>query len=94
MIALMFVACIEIIFGASLLLLWHVRSLFLINVAALVVLGVAAFISQPRLFIGQFNPATLNLAMVALGIVGWLAAHDLPTARNCLRREPKRPTNK
>jgi hypothetical protein len=92
--ALTLVAFIEIMFGVSLLLLWRVRFLFLINVAALVVLGVVAFTGQPRLFIGQFNPATLNLAMVALGIVGWLAAHDLPTARNCLRCEPERPSHR
>ncbi len=89
--ALTFVACIELLFGASLVLLWRARSLFLINIAALVILGFVAFMSDRRLFIGQFNPATLNSAMIALGVVGWLAAQDLPTARNCLRREPERP---
>lgn len=76
----------EIIFGVLLLLLWRSRNLLLINIALLAILGVGAAISQPLLLIAPFNPVTLNLAMGILGVIGWLAANDLPSARNCLRK--------
>jgi hypothetical protein len=91
---LLLVACIEIVFGASFLLLWRARFLFVINAVALIVLAIGAFVSQPKLFVVQFNPATLNLAMIALGAIGWLAATELPTARSCLRRPPDEARNK
>jgi len=31
----------------------------------------------------------LNLAVFALATMGWLAAHRLPSARHCLRINPK-----
>lgn len=33
-----------------------------------------------------FNPVTLNAGMMALSIVGYMAALDTPSASNCLRR--------
>jgi len=32
---------------------------------------------------------TLNLALIALSIIGWIAARSLPSARMCLRKAPK-----
>src|SRR5262245_36518099 len=81
--ALTALAVVEIVFGASLLMLWRVRSLFLINIAALVLLALVVAVREPVLFVSQFNPATLNLTMLALGLVGWLAAkdHEIPKPR-------------
>jgi len=79
----------EIAVGLAMLVLWRVRWLFLANVAALVLLAIAAAASAPRLFVEQFNPATLNLAMIALALAGWIAQRDLPSARRCLRRPPR-----
>ncbi|MCI0363769.1 MAG: DoxX-like family protein [Phycisphaerales bacterium] len=80
---------IEFAFGLMFLIWWRARRLFLVNAVVMILLGIAAAVSTPNLFVEQFNPFTLNLAMVALSIVGWVAAKDLPTARNCLRREIK-----
>jgi hypothetical protein len=81
-------SCVEIAVGLAMFILWRARWLFTANILALVLLGVAAAISDPRLFAGQFNPATLNLAMIGLAMAGWIAQHALPTARTCLRRPP------
>jgi hypothetical protein len=80
-------AALEILFGIIFLVMWRVRALFVINVIALTLLSAAAAASNPKLFVGQFNPATLNLAMIALGIIGWIVSRDLPTSANCLRKE-------
>lgn len=82
-------SCVEIAVGLAMLVLWRARWLFIANILALVLLGAAAAISEPRLFAGQFNPATLNLAMIALALAGWISQHDLPTACTCLRRPPE-----
>jgi hypothetical protein len=44
---LLLVALVEIVFGASFLLLWRVRALFLINAVALIVLGIGAVRASP-----------------------------------------------
>ena len=80
----------EIFFGVLLLLFWRSRNLLLLNVALLVVLGVGAAVSQPSLLIAPFNPVTLNLAMGALGALGWFAAHELPSSRNSLRKRQEK----
>jgi len=79
----------EIAFGLALLAFWRARWLFTANIVALALLAMAAAASEPRLFVEQFNPATLNLAMIALAVVGRIAQRDLPTSRRCLRRPPE-----
>jgi hypothetical protein len=67
--------------------LWRARWLFPLTIALMAGLALAAAFSAPALFVGQFNPATLNLAMIALALIGWWTSRDLPSARRCLRRE-------
>jgi len=76
----------EIAVGMALLLLWRWRWLLLANVFVMALLAVTVAIGRPELYAREFNPATLNLAMAALGLLGWIAQHDLPSARNCVRR--------
>jgi len=76
----------EILFGLALLLFWRSRALLKGNIAAMFALAAGALFSQPGLFTAPFNPATLNLAMAALSLAGLWAGHDLPSARNCLRK--------
>ena len=52
----------------------------------LVLLVLGAAFSQPGLLVAPFNPVTLNLAMVGLGVTGYLSSSHLPTARRCRRR--------
>lgn len=81
----------EVAFGVLLLTLWRVRSLFVVNALLLVTLVLGAVFSQPRLLVAPFNPVTLNLAMVGLGVAGHLSSFHLPTACRCLRRPGEAP---
>jgi hypothetical protein len=76
----------EVVFGVLLLTLWRVRFLFVVNALLLVLLVLGAVLSQPRLLVAPFNPVTLNLAMVGLGVAGYLSSFHLPTSRQCRRR--------
>ncbi len=83
------VAGVEIAVGIAMLVCWRARWLFIANIIAMMLLGLAAAVSDPLLFAGQFNPATLNLAMATLAVAGWIAQRDLPSARMCLRKPPE-----
>lgn len=80
----------EIAFGVLLLVFWRRRSLLAINAAAMIVLAIVAAASDAQLYLMQFNPATLNLSLIALSLIGWIAARELPSAHRCLRREAAR----
>ncbi|MDQ0256834.1 hypothetical protein J2S74_004256 [Evansella vedderi] len=83
------IGILEIIVG--LLFLFPIRKvgLFLVSSMAVALLGLGALFTNPYLFLEPFNPATLNIGMILLGIVGWLNLRDLPQARNCWRRPSK-----
>jgi hypothetical protein len=81
------VGVLEILFGVLFLWRWRSRSLFLLNIVVLGVLGLGALVSQPQVFLAPFNPLTLSVAMIALSLVGFWSAHDLPSARSCRRRK-------
>jgi hypothetical protein len=76
----------EMAFGVLLLARWRSRALYGVCAAALVGLGAGAAATTPRLYRRPFNPFTLTVGMLALCVLGWTAARDLPSARNCLRR--------
>ena len=82
---------VEILIGLTLLIWWRGRGMLLAIIAMLVALGTAAAIAEPALLTRQFNPVTLNLAMIALTAIAWHAGKDLPSAANCLRRPPTAP---
>jgi hypothetical protein len=89
--ALRLLGVAEIGVGLTLLGLWRARALLILN--ALAVIGLTAGAARtPRLFRAPFNPATLNVAMVALSCVGFVASRGLPSATRCLRqpRTPRR----
>jgi DoxX-like family len=75
----------EIAFGLGLLGLWRARVLLLLNALALGGLTAGAARSTPGLFRAPFNPASLNLAMAGLSVIGYLASRSLPSATRCLR---------
>jgi hypothetical protein len=79
----------EIAFGFLFLILWRRRSLFAVNAVLLAALLVSALPAGGSLFSAPFNPFTLTIAMWALSLIGWWSACDLPSASNCLRREPE-----
>jgi hypothetical protein len=75
----------EIALGLGLLGLWRARPLLLLNALVLGGLTVGAARSTPALFRAPFNPASLNLAMAGLSVIGYLASRGLPSATRCLR---------
>lgn len=76
----------EIVFGLMFLLIKS-KILHWLNIIALVVLGIGAAISLPALYTEPFNPATLTLAMAGLSIASLMIIDQLPTAKNCIRKQ-------
>jgi len=77
---------IEIAIAVCAILTWRKRSFFLLNIAAMVVALATVAITSPSYLFAAFNPVTLNLAMVALSVTGYVAAFELPSASRCLRQ--------
>jgi uncharacterized membrane protein YphA (DoxX/SURF4 family) len=80
---------LEILFGALMLYGWNWRSIFLANIAFIVPVTAAVALNSPAYLTAAFNPVTLNLAMLALSLVGWLSSATLPSSRGCRRIAPK-----
>jgi MFS family permease len=80
---------LEILFGALILYRWSWRSIYLANIALMVLATVAVTLNSPAFLTATFNPVTLNLAMIALSIVGWISSEMLASSRRCRRLAPK-----
>ena len=80
---------LEILLGALILYGWSWRSIFLANIAFMVLATVAVALNSPAYLTAAFNPVTLNFAMIALSIVGWLSSAALASSRRCRRLAPK-----
>lgn len=80
----------EVAFGLSFLLLWHRRWPFLVSAGLMPLATAAVARRSPRYLGAAFNPVTLNAAVGALSLIGYLAGADLPSARRCLRRRPEK----
>jgi hypothetical protein len=78
----------EIVLGLAMLGRWRVRQLFVLQALLLVGLAAGAARGQAGLFRAPFNPASLNVAMLALACIGYLTSGALPTAARCSRRAP------
>jgi uncharacterized membrane protein YphA (DoxX/SURF4 family) len=78
----------EILFGALLLYGWSWRLIFLANIAVMVLATVTVALNSPVYLKTAFNPVTLNLAVIALSVVGWLSSATLASARRCRRLAP------
>jgi hypothetical protein len=79
------VGVVEIAISACAMLSWRNRSFFLFNIAAMVLALLNVALVSPSYLATAFNPVTLNLGMIALSIVGYLAATEIPSAACCLR---------
>jgi hypothetical protein len=80
---------LEILIGLLLLAAWNRRTMFLANAALMVFATIAVAICSPAYIKNAFNPVTLNLSMIALSVVGWIASSKLPSAGVCLRTAPE-----
>lgn len=83
------VGLVEIAIAVVAITSWRRRSFFLFNIAAMVVALANVIIQSPSYLVGAFNPVTLNLAMIALSAIGYIAATEIPSASRCLRHPSK-----
>ena len=80
----------EVAFGLVMLLAFHRRWPLLLTVILMIVATIGVAIHSASFLLAAFNPVSLNLAMIALACIGLLAGRDLPSARRCIRKPPKR----
>jgi hypothetical protein len=78
----------EVAFGCCWLLPWRPRWPFVLNIGLMLLATAIVSRRAPRYLVAAFNPVTLNAAMIALSLVGFVTGDDLPSARRCLRRRP------
>jgi len=83
------IGAFEILLGVLVLFTWNRRVVLIANAFLMVAATIAVAIKSPDYLTAAFNPVTLNLAVIALCIVGFIASRSLPTARRCLRKDPK-----
>jgi uncharacterized protein YjeT (DUF2065 family) len=76
----------EILIGLAFLMMWNRRWMFVANILLMIAAIVPVVANSASYLFAAFNPVALNACMVALSIVGYLAAAFTPSARNCLRR--------
>ena len=79
----------EIALGIVVLSTWRVRPVLIGNGLLMILATVMVTIKSPEYLKAAFNPVTLNVAVLVLSIVGWLSSRTLPSARRCLRRDPR-----
>jgi hypothetical protein len=72
------------------LLAFHRRWPLLLTVILMVVATIGVAIHSAPFLLAAFNPVSLNLAVIALAGIGLLAGRDLPSARRCIRKPPKK----
>ena len=80
----------EIAFGVLVLGLWRLRSMFLLQIVLMLAALGAVARQSPMYLSHAFNPVTLNLLVVTVAAVGWIASRTLPSAGRCLRTAPRR----
>lgn len=79
----------EIVIGVLVLFAWRVRPVLVGNGILMILATVAVAVNSPAYLRAAFNPVTLNLSVLALSVVGWIASGSLPSARSCLRVAPQ-----
>jgi DoxX-like family len=78
----------ELVLAAAAVGFWRWRPFFLLNLVIMLAALGAVAMQSPHYLVAAFNPVTLNVGMIALSLIGYLAAVDTPSASNCLRRPP------
>lgn len=87
--ALPWVGGLEVLIGLIFFFAWRWRPAFAVNAALMVAALAAVAVNSPQYLQAAFNPVTLNLSLIALSIVGWIASKNIPSARRCLRTAPR-----
>ena len=70
----------EIAFGVFFLLTWRIRHMLLLNMVIMVGALANIAVTAPQYLIAAFNPVTLNLLMITLSLIGFIAGRDVSSA--------------
>ena len=70
----------EIAFGFFVLITWRIRQVLLLNMLIMAGALVHVAFTSPHFLIAAFNPVTLNLLMIALSFIGFIASRDRSSA--------------
>lgn len=84
------IGVLEICFGLLILVAWRRRPILIVNIVLMFAATLAVAARSPAYLVAAFNPVTLNLAVAALASIGWIASRTIPSARRCLRIDPRR----
>jgi uncharacterized membrane protein YphA (DoxX/SURF4 family) len=84
----------EVVLGMLVFGLWRWRGMFLLQAALMLAALCAVVMKSPAYLSHAFNPVTLNLLVVVLAVVGWIASSNLPSATRCLRKAPLKVSDK
>ena len=91
---LQWVGVAEIMFGLLVFGLWRWRGMFLLQAALMLAALCTVAMESPAYLSHAFNPVTLNLLVVVVAAVGWIASSNLPSATRCLRKAPLKVSDK
>jgi hypothetical protein len=80
----------EILLGLTVLVAFRARWPFLITVVLMIAALLGVGITAPSYLTAAFNPVSLNIAMIALASIGYVASAEVPFASRCLRQKPER----
>jgi hypothetical protein len=78
----------EIAWGLVIALRRSVRWPLVVTAALMPLLLLSVAATAPRYLAAAFNPVSLDLSVMALSVIAWLTARDLPSSAHCLRRKP------
>lgn len=78
---------VEIAIGLIILICWRVRWPLWLTIVMMPLALAGILMTVPSLLQKAFNPMTLNVSMFLLATIALLLGHDLPSARNCRRRQ-------
>jgi hypothetical protein len=84
------VGAAEIAMALLVISTWRWRGMFVLQMFLMLAALVAVALGSPAYLTHAFNPVTLNLLVVALALIGWIASADMATASRCLRADPRR----
>jgi DoxX-like family len=80
----------EMAFGIALLTTRRARPMFAVTILVMIIALISVALRSPAYLAGAFNPVTLNVAMIALSVIGMFSEGDLPSAGRCRRTQTVR----
>jgi hypothetical protein len=84
------IGALEVLAGLLVLTFSRRRWPFLLTILLMLAATAGVLVTSPQYAFAAFNPITLNLFMIATATIVLLSQRDLPSARCCLRRAPKK----